>query len=134
MGKEGERHCLFSPLLTPKQKYSTESAWRHRQRLELLHEFNLQTGKQLTATQLRDVAVRIFGQPGQVDISNSLLEWVHKEYRRWTDPNKSVKQVSDLTKYYNGEGIGRKGRRSRRADRDDDDVEPEGADEIQLAD
>ena len=93
--------------------------------MELLHEFNLATDKQLTPVQLSNLAVRVFGQPGQLDVCPEQVDEVREEYRRWCHPVKLAQLVNDLTKYYNGEPIGRHGRKKRQADAEDSSDEAE---------
>ena len=52
-------------------------------------------------------------------------KWTREEYRRWCHPVKSAQPVNDLTKYYNGEPIGRHGRKKRQADAEDSSDEAE---------
>ena len=94
--------------------------------MALLHELNLASGKQLTPLQLSNLTMRVFGQPGQLGNFPDQVKMVAKEYNRWCHPIKSEQLVSDLKKHYAGQGIGRSGRKARRAEGSDSEPEEQG--------
>ena len=94
------------------QKYIENSVSRSRNRLKLLHEFNISNLKreQLTDEVKTVLAARVFLQPGELTPTRGELRYVDHLFAEWTTTKTREQCIADLQRHY---GLADKKKRGR---------------------